>query len=283
MTKKIHHISAFIKNFEQSHHFYQDILGYRLVKNTVNQANIQMRHLFYGDRRGNPGTLLTFFEIPRIGRTYNEKAFFGRITLAIPINSMSFWRKRLTDFGVETSIQEGNLYFTDPDGLTIELFELREEIREENATTHTDIPLDKQIIRILDVVYHIPEPDKTKKFLARFDVNELTTEKTSSLEKTRFGRGTIDHVAYLVESNEALEALYTFAKTNKMEVEEYVDRGYFMSLYILDPFGLRIEFAGIKPGFTLDETVEELGTHFSLPPFLEEKRNEIETYFGGEK
>ncbi|WP_088815389.1 MULTISPECIES: VOC family protein [Listeria] len=283
MTRKIHHISAFIKNFEVSHHFYQDILGYRFVKNTVNQANIQMRHLFYGDQRGNPGTLLTFFEIPRMGHTYNEKAFFGLITLAIPKNSVSFWQKRLAGFEVETSLQGGKLYFTDPDGLAFALSEISEEISEQNATAHTDIPADKQIIRILDVVYHIPEPEKTKKFLAGFGVSEVATEQTFSLEKTRFGRGTIDHVAYEAANNEELETLYKFAKANEIEVEEYIDRGYFMSLYVRDPFGLRIEFAGVKPGFTLDEPVEELGTHFSLPPFLEEKRAEIETYFGGEK
>lgn len=281
MSKKIHHISAFIKDFETSHYFYQDVLGYKFVKNTVNQANVKMRHLFYGDYAGSPGTLLTFFEIPRIGKSYNEKAYFGQVTLAVPKNSLNFWYERLNAYEVETERKENQLVFSDPDGLTFALSEVSEEITEQNATRHTDIPRNKQIIRILDVVYHVPDADKAKSFLAGFGVNEVTTRQTLSKEKTRFGRGTIDHVAYEAETKEELDALYTFAQTNDIEVEEYVDRGYFISLYVRDPFGLRIEFANVTPEFTLDEPVDELGTHFSLPPFLEPRRTEIETYFGG--
>ncbi|MEG0474724.1 MAG: ring-cleaving dioxygenase, partial [Carnobacterium sp.] len=54
------------------------------------------------------------------------------------------------------------------------------------------------------------------------------------------------------------------------------ERGYFKSLYIKEPNHLRIEIATEGPGFTLDEPVEELGKSFSLPPFLENKRAEIE-------
>ncbi|EMG28389.1 glyoxalase/bleomycin resistance protein/dioxygenase [Listeria fleischmannii 1991] len=281
MSKRIHHISAFIKDFETSHYFYQDVLGYKFVKNTVNQANVKMRHLFYGDYEGNPGTLLTFFEIPRIGKSYNKKAYFGQVTLAVPKNSLNFWYERLKSFEVETERLENQLIFSDPDGLTFALSEVSEEITERNATRHTDIPRNKQIIRILDVVYHVPDAGKAKSFLAGFGVNEVTTRQTLSKEKTRFGRGTIDHVAYEAATKEELDALYEFAQTNDIEVEEYVDRGYFISLYVRDPFGLRIEFANVTPGFTLDESVDELGTHFSLPPFLEPRRTEIENYFGG--
>lgn len=54
MIKGIHHVSALTKSFSENHHFYSDILGLRLVKNTVNQDNIHMRHLFYGDYTGSP-------------------------------------------------------------------------------------------------------------------------------------------------------------------------------------------------------------------------------------
>ncbi|MHC5438629.1 VOC family protein, partial [Listeria seeligeri] len=45
----------------------------------------------------------------------------------------------------------------------------------------------------------------------------------------------------------------------------------------------RIEFASKEPGFTIDEPLETLGEKLALPSFLEGKRTEIETYFGGEK
>ena len=59
-------------------------------------------------------------------------------------------------------------------------------------------------------------------------------------------------------------------------VEMYVNRDYFKSLYVLEPNGLRIEIATTGPGFTIDESLEELGTSLALPSFLENKRAEIE-------
>ena len=56
-----HHISMITKTAGENHHFYQDILGLRRVKKTVNQENPKMYHLFYGDITGSPGTELTFF------------------------------------------------------------------------------------------------------------------------------------------------------------------------------------------------------------------------------
>lgn len=44
-----HHISLLTKDAKQNIHFYTQVLGLRLVKNSVNQENIHIRHLFYGD------------------------------------------------------------------------------------------------------------------------------------------------------------------------------------------------------------------------------------------
>lgn len=78
MIKGIHHVSALTKSFSENHHFYSEILGLRLVKNTVNQDNIHMRHLFYGDYIGSPGTLLTFFEVPRIAQATTNAPFSAK-------------------------------------------------------------------------------------------------------------------------------------------------------------------------------------------------------------
>ena len=53
-----HHVSMITK-----------ILGLRRVKMTVNQDDPSMYHLFYGDLIGGPGTELSFFEMPIVGRT----------------------------------------------------------------------------------------------------------------------------------------------------------------------------------------------------------------------
>jgi glyoxalase family protein len=56
-----------------------------------------------------------------------------------------------------------------------------------------------------------------------------------------------------------------------------VDRFYFRSLYFRDPNGILFEIATDEPGFTADELVETLGESLSLPPFLEHRRQQIES------
>jgi glyoxalase family protein len=42
--------------------------------------------------------------------------------------------------------------------------------------------------------------------------------------------------------------------------------------------GILCEIATDGPGFTVDSTVEELGERLDLPPFLEQRRTEIEAH-----
>lgn len=74
-----HHISLLTRDAEQNVHFYTKVLGMRLVKNSVNQENIRIRHLFYGDYLGTPGTVVTFFVLPLLGRRTDGKHFFNNI------------------------------------------------------------------------------------------------------------------------------------------------------------------------------------------------------------
>jgi len=60
------------------------------------------------------------------------------------------------------------------------------------------------------------------------------------------------------------------------QVTEVRDRQYFQSIYFREPGGVLYEIATMSPGFTFDETVEELGTGLKLPPWEEPHRKEIE-------
>ncbi len=56
---------------------------------------------------------------------------------------------------------------------------------------------------------------------------------------------------------------------------EVKDRQYFHSIYFREPGGVLFELATDPPGFTLDETREELGQGLRLPPWLESSRSRI--------
>ena len=55
-----------------------------------------------------------------------------------------------------------------------------------------------------------------------------------------------------------------------------IDRFYFHSVYFQEPGGILFEIATNPPGFTIDEKLEELGTHLVLPPWLEPNRKSLE-------
>jgi glyoxalase family protein len=55
-----------------------------------------------------------------------------------------------------------------------------------------------------------------------------------------------------------------------------LDRKYFHSIYFREPGGILFEIATDPPGFTVDEPVEQLGTHLELPAWLEPYREELD-------
>ena len=52
----LHHVSAVTGDVAGNVEFYTQVLGLRLVKKTVNQDDVSMYHLFYGDEAGHAGT-----------------------------------------------------------------------------------------------------------------------------------------------------------------------------------------------------------------------------------
>ncbi|HEX7124102.1 MAG TPA: VOC family protein, partial [Gemmatimonadaceae bacterium] len=91
----IHHVTAIGGEPAVNLDFYTRVLGLRLVKRTVNFDDPTTWHLYFGDRLGSPGTLMTFFPHPlaRPGRAGSGEV--ARITLAVPEGTLERWRERL--------------------------------------------------------------------------------------------------------------------------------------------------------------------------------------------
>lgn len=270
--KGFHHISAFTKSIEENIHFYTDFLGLRLVKQTVHQENFQTPHLFYGDYTGNPGTLLTFFSYPKIGRSYPNDHYFGTVHLSIPMDSLSYWQKRLERYTIDYERNHSFIRFSDPDGLSLQLVESNQTINHTLFPEYSTVEIEHQIIRILRVELYSNHLEKEKHFLKSWlslsdslvidqeTDEQIVLKETTTKDPTRFGKGSIDHIAFTVESVKDLLAFKDRAETFGYQVEKVTDRHYFTSLYVKSPSGLRIELATEEPGFTLDESLETLGT-----------------------
>jgi len=88
--------------------------------------------------------------------------------------------------------------------------------------------------------------------------------------------GTVHHVAWRTEDDVHQLAWRQRLLDQGSNVTPVKDRQYFHSIYFNEPGGVLFEIATDPPGFATDETVEELGTHLKLPPWLEPQRAQIE-------
>lgn len=98
----LHHVSILTGKAEKNYEFYTKILGMRLVKKTVNQDNTESYHLFYADAEGTPGTDVTFFDIPHLGKTYRGTSDISTVSLRVKnSDSLLFWKDRFKQYEVE--------------------------------------------------------------------------------------------------------------------------------------------------------------------------------------
>ncbi|MFJ6266349.1 ring-cleaving dioxygenase [Lysinibacillus xylanilyticus] len=299
-----HHISMLTKNGKRNNDFYTKILGLRRVKKTVNQDSPSMYHLFYGDLTGAAGTELTFFEMPVAGRTVRGTNAITRIGLLVPsYDSLQYWKNRFQQLEVEHSeitnyAGKDALFFEDHEGLRMVLLNNydHETPAHWQPWDGSDIPAEHRILGMGTVeitVRYLLRTVSLLKELFNYTVvaeseKEVVLQSISGevfgeivvqeLEgpSEKPGRGSIHHLALRVGTVEELQQWDVKIKEQGFDSTGIVDRYYFQSLYFRDRNGILFEMATDGPGFTVDSAIEDLGKELDLPPFLEEKRAEIE-------
>src|SRR4051812_29541390 len=119
----LHHITAITADAPRNVDFYARVLGLRLVKKTVNFDQPDVYHLYFGDERGTPGSILTFFEFPGAALGQAGDGMVHTIQWRVASDeALDFWAARLADAEVATErTEEGALAFADFEGLRHEL------------------------------------------------------------------------------------------------------------------------------------------------------------------
>ena len=123
----IHHITLICGSLDRSTAFYRNVLGMRMVKQTVNSDDREARHLFFGDDEGRPGTLVTCLEYPQLEQGVVGTGSTHHFALAVESEEeLQAWRRYLTDQGVAcTEVLDReffkSIYLRDPDGHIVEL------------------------------------------------------------------------------------------------------------------------------------------------------------------
>jgi len=127
ITRGFHHITMVATSAPRTLAFYSGLLGFDLVKKTVNFDDPGAYHLYFGCEGGRPGTILTFFEWAHARRGHWGVGGIHHLALGVATPEAQLkWKRRLTDAGVPVSgpLDRGyfkSLYFADPDGQVLEI------------------------------------------------------------------------------------------------------------------------------------------------------------------
>jgi glyoxalase family protein len=298
----IHHVTAIAGDPQQNVDFYAGTLGLRLVKRTVNFDDPGTYHLYFGDEVGHPGTILTFFPWPGAPRGHRGAGQATAVSFSVPPDALAFWEERLRARGVpfealESPFDESILEFSDPDGLALELVaDPRTDLGAPWAAA--SVPVERAIRGFHSVALLEHMHTGTERLLTEvmgFEFAQTVGHRRRysaggggsaayvdivSVPDASPGRvavGTVHHVAWRVASDDAQQAWRRRLLEAGVTVTPVRDRQYFRSIYYHEPGGVLFEIATDPPGFTIDEPPEALGTALRLPPWLEPRREALET------
>jgi glyoxalase family protein len=297
----LHHVTAIAGNAKRNLNFYNQIMGLRFIKKTVNFDDPHTYHFYYGDYYGSPGTILTFFpwEGSASGRRGTGQA--TEVGFSVPAGSLDFWLNRLKKNNViynkpSSKFEEEYITVLDPDGLKLELvvasspdsrtgFENGDISGQQAIKGFHHVTLTLNSIKpTADILTGIFGYTLVSKHINRYRFSTDAIEGASIIDlvevpgesRGQIASGSVHHVAFRVK-NDATEMKFRELIVNKgFQVTPQIDRNYFHSLYFREPGGVLFEIATDNPGFTADETLEELGKSLKLPPQYELSRKEIE-------
>ena len=289
----IHHITCITADAPGNVDFYARVLGLRMVKKTVNFDAPDVYHLYYGDERGAPGSILTFFEFPDAARGRAGAGMIHRLRWRVAsVDALDFWAQRLAGEGLalDRSGGERTLRFRDPEGLGLELAVV-ETADEPLRARASDIPQEHALLGFDGVRTYAADPWREDHLLtsamgftivaagdylleggrrqARYAYDEPPPERGVQ------GAGTVHHIAWCDRDDDHARWREHLEAVGERPTQ-IVDREYFLSIYFREPRGVLFELATPSPGFAVDEDPDHLGEKLCLPRQYEHLREQLE-------
>jgi len=303
LVQGVHHITLCPGGAQQDIDFFTQVLGQRLVKQTVlMDGSIPIYHLYYGNGDADVGSIATSFPYSRKpGRAGSGQLSCTSYT--VPNGAITFWkdhfdRHRAEHSGVQERFGTKYLRVRHPAGLLFEVIEESGDKR--NPWTTTDIPRDVGTRGFFGAVLSVRDVRDQESFFVdalgfrkvgvdgpyhRFEVQgtgagrivDLHVEPERAPGSWGFGAGTAHHIAFNVETDNALvKQKAVYEELGFTDASEIKDRFYFHSMYVRSPGGILVECtANVPGGFYQDEAPEDLGTKLHLPPWYEDQREAI--------
>ncbi len=289
----LHHITMITADARKNVEFYADVLGLRLVKKTVNFDQPDAYHLYFGDERGSPGSILTWFEFRGAARGRAGAGMIHLIQLGVGAeSSLDFWEQRLGARGCAAVRAERSLRFEDYDGLAFELVPSsagNPPLRAE----HPEIPAERAIAGVEGARAYAPSASAGEEealLTQTLGFSHLGAGEYRLQGEHRHvhwgwdaapeaaglqGAGSVHHIAWACQDGDHL-AWQARVRDAGARVTQVLDREYFRSIYFREPRGVLFEIATLSPGFAVDEDPNHLGEELRLPPQHEHLRSRLE-------
>jgi glyoxalase family protein len=191
------------------------------------------------------------------------------------------------------------LIFYDPDHLQLELVEVTNEdkIDSSNIWSFEKITASNAIIQFYSATLRVSKKSSVESVitavlgytqvdsidsLSLFTVSQssraqlLEVEEINSTNQGVNAAGTVHHIAFRSTDEKEQDQMRTAVEKQGLYPTNVIDRFYFKSVYFRTHAGILFELATDGPGFTADQSIEDLGSTLSLPPFLHPFRAQIE-------
>jgi glyoxalase family protein len=298
--KGLHHVTSFAGDPQANSDFFTKTLGLRRVKKTVNFDAPDVYHLYYGDGQGTPGSVMTYFPFPNIGRARPGTGEVGATIFSVPEGSLGWWKSHLADAKVgdlaeAESFGDKRLYFTGVDG---DRFAVSEHKGDDRAPwAGGSVGADTAIRGFHSAAFRLRDDGATAELLKFMGYSLLDTsngikrfamdgngadvidiETLPNVGPGVPGSGTVHHIAFAVPDRAAQLRVRKALVDAGQAVTPVIDRDYFWSIYFRTPGGVLFEIATNEPGFARDEELAHLGEGLRLPQQLEHMRAFLEKH-----
>lgn len=295
----IHHVTAITGDVQRNVDFYVTVLGLRFIKKTVNFDVPDTYHLYFGDWLGTPGTAMTFFGWPHLPWGPQGSGQVSVVSFAIPEGSLDYWLGRLGELGIDASrtrrFDTDVIAFRDGDEMQLELVADASDAR---WVPWRGGPVDPvhAIRGFHSVTLCVRDEEPTARFLSE-TMGFRKTGREGRIVRFATGPGgpgayvdvledgeapageeavgTVHHVAWRARDDSHEVAWRDLLVQAGREVTPVIERKYFRSIYFREPGGVLFEIATDKPGFTVDEPADALGSSLQLPPQYEGRREKL--------
>ena len=297
----LHHVTSLAQAAQQNNAFFTQALGLRRVKKTVNFDAPDVYHLYYGDEKGSPGGVMTYFPFPDIARGRPGSGEVGETVFAVPEGSLPFWIERLEALRVDglksgAAFGEPKLHFAGPDGDGFALVEARGD--ERTGWAKGGVAAERAIRGFHSASLRLRDDGATAELLKFMGYDEIAkdegvrrfaisggngadfidVETLPNIAPARQGAGSVHHIAFAVPDRAAQLQVRQSLLDTGYQVTPVIDRDYFWAIYFRTPGGVLFEIATNEPGFDRDEDVAHLGEALKLPSRHAHLREQLEKF-----